>query len=231
MNKQNPIDFFTQDMARNYDEKNKKLSAISECMHFLSNLVLADIPEDANILCIGVGTGAEILSLSKHHPKWKFLGVDPSNSMLEVCQERLELAGLMGRCELLHGYVDDVPAESKFDVVLSILVGHFIKKEDRQNYYREISYRLKPHGTFINTEISFDLNSSVFPEMLKDWKQVQTLMGATPESLANLLNQLKDSLTVLPPEEVEKLLKDGGLVNPVRFFQAFMITGWHAKVS
>jgi tRNA (cmo5U34)-methyltransferase len=231
MNKQTPIDYFTQDMARNYDEKNKKLSAISECMHFLSNLVLADIPEEANILCVGVGTGAEILSLSKHHPKWTFVGVDPSNSMLEVCKERLEKAGVLDRCQLLHGYVTDVPVDSKFDVALSILVGHFIKKEDRVNYYQAMSSRVKANGTLINTEISFDLNSTTFPQMLVDWKQVQTLMGATPESLANLPNQLRDSLTVLPPEQVEKLLVESGLVNPVKFFQAFMISGWHSKVS
>lgn len=43
-----------------------------------------------------------------------------------------------------------------------------------------------PEGILVNTEISFDLDSKEFPSMLQNWKAVQQLMGATPESLANL---------------------------------------------
>ncbi len=221
--------YFAGNASRSYDEKNKNLAPIAENMHFLIRLILKDLPANARILCVGVGTGAEILSLAHVYPDWSFVGVDPSESMLEVCRERVEAAGIGDRCEFIHGYVQDVPAGERFDAVLSVLVGHFIKKEERADFYNNVHERLKFDGYFINTEISFDLESAELPYMLENWKQVQELMGANQASLDKLDHVLKNMLTVLPPSEVENLFRSSNFFMPVRFFQSFMITGWYAR--
>lgn len=222
-------DFFNHDMAKSYDEKNIKLAAISENMHFLIRLILTDAPSRARVLCIGVGTGAEILSLAKARPDWSFVGVDPSADMLEVCRARLEREGMLDRCELIQGYVDDAPQSAAFDVVLSVLVAHFVGREDRAAFYRHIHDRLRSGGWFVSTEICFDLNAAEFPPMLKNWEQVQALMGATPQSLQILPDTLRDVLSVLTPEQTEVLWRQSGFDLPVQFFQAFMIRGWYAQ--
>ncbi len=219
-------DFFNKEASLAYDEKNRKLAPIAEGMHFLIRLVLQRLPARARILCVGVGTGAEILSLAKDFPEWTFLGVDPSAEMLMVGKQRLKAAGVLDRCELVHGYVQDVAEGEEFDAAVSVLVGHFVKREERLGFYRGMASRIRPGGILVNTEISYDLNSREFPAMLKSWEQVQTLMGASPESLATLPATLKDVLTVLPPDEIESLLRIGGISVPVRFFRAFMIVGW-----
>ena len=221
--------FFTKDAAQAYDEKNKHLAPIGESMHFLIRLVLKDLPAQSRVLCVGVGTGAEILSLAQEYPKWTFVGVDPSEDMLEVCRERLEAAGIADRCELVQGYVHGIPEGESFDAVLSILVGHFVAKGERQEFYQAMVERLKPGGYLVNTELSFDLHSPEFPAMLKNWEQVQLLAGGNEESLKKLPEQLKNILTVLPPEEVETHMRDGGLSLPIRFFQAFLIVGWFGR--
>lgn len=161
------IDHFTSS-ASLYDEKNRALAPISENMHFLIRLVLRNAPAQARVLCVGVGTGAEILSLSEAFPEWTFVGVDPSIGMLDVCRKRLETAGVLSRCELVQGYVHDLPLSENFDVALSILVGHFVPRDDRLKFYQAMSQRLRTNGFLINTEISFDLNSKEFPLMLKN---------------------------------------------------------------
>lgn len=223
----NPVIDHFSNTANAYDERNQQLAPISENMHFLIRLVLKDAPAHARVLCVGVGTGAEILSLAHAFPEWKFVGVDPAQGMIDVCRERLAKAGVLGRCELVQGYVHELPAGENFDVALSILVGHFIKREERPSFYQAMSDRLYPHGILINTEISFDLNSPEFGPMLKNWQAVQKLMGATPESLASLETQLRQMLTVISPAETESILKASGIPLPVRFFQAFMICGWY----
>ena len=67
--KMNPtvIDHFT-DAARAYDEKNRHLAPITDSMHFLIRLILKNAPVQARVLCVGVGTGAEILSLACSAP-------------------------------------------------------------------------------------------------------------------------------------------------------------------
>ncbi len=222
------IDHFT-DAAKAYDEKNSQLAPIANNMHFLIRLILKDSPVRARVLCVGVGTGAEILSLSKSFPEWTFVGVDPSIGMLDVCRERLKEAGVLNRCEIIHGYVSDVPSGENFDAAMSILVGHFVKREERLSFYQAMFSRLRTNGILINTEISYDLNSQEFPLMLKSWEAVQMLMGATPDSLANLSQVLREMLTVLSPKEIESLLNQSGIQLPVRFFQAFMINGWYGK--
>jgi len=219
---------FDEEMARSYDEKNKRLAPIADCMHFLIRLALKALPNDARILCVGAGTGAEILSLAREYPGWSFVGVDPSAPMLAVCRQRLEDGGIGDRCELMQGYVQDLQTEERFDAVLSVLVGHFIKRPERLGYYEHIHGRLKRGGYFVNTEISVDLDSETFPALLKNWEQVQALMGGTAESIAALPQVLCDTLTILPPSEVEHLLRSSGFGLPVCFFQAFMIAGWYA---
>ncbi len=222
-------DFFTKDASRGYDEKNRRLAPIADGMHFLTRLVLKTLPEKSRILCVGVGTGADILALSEEYPQWSFVGVDPSAAMLDVCRERMVRYGLMDRCELVHAYVQDVPDAESFDAALSFLVGHFVKRGERLDFYQGMHRRLKRGGTFVNTEISFDLDSEEFPAMLEHWKRLQSLMGATPDSLHSLPRLLRDTLTVLAPSEAEDIMRASGFALPTRFFQAFMIAGWYAR--
>lgn len=221
-------ELFNRELADAYDRRNSALAPVSDGLHFLLRLVLADLPADARILCVGVGTGAEILSLAKANPGWSFVGVDPSEDMLAVGRHRLEQAGVLDRCRLVHGYVDDAPRDG-FDAVVSLLVAHFIKREDRLAFYSAIHDRLKPGGYFASAEISGDLDAPDFPDVLEDWKRIQVLMGATPESLAKLADTLRNALSVLSSAETEALWRAAGFPQPVPFFQAFMIRGWHAQ--
>lgn len=225
----NPPDFFSGEAALTYDERNKKLAQISDCLHFLVGLILKDLPKNSRILCVGVGTGAEILSLARNFPDWSFLALDPSQAMLDVCRDRLKGAGVANRCEFFHGYVQDLPGQERFDAVLSILVAHFVGRDQRPGFFRGMADRLRTGGYLINSEISFDLNSKEFPAMLNNWKEIQTMMGATEESLEKLPMILRDVLSVVPPAETENFFRMSGISCPVRFFQAFMICGWYGK--
>lgn len=220
-------DYFTAELARKYDERNAKLAPISGCLHFLTGLVLRKLPARARILCVGAGTGAEILALARDFPAWSFVALDPSAAMLEVCRERLTAAGVVDRCELVQGHVQDLPSGPAFDAVLSMLVAHFVKRESRAAFLRHMTDRLRSGGVLVTAELSFDLDAAEFPSMLGNWEAIQSLMGATPESLAALPAQLRDVLAVLPPAETETLLRQSGIETPVRFFQAFMISGWY----
>lgn len=224
-----PSPAFTKEHAQVYDERNSKLAPISENMHFLIRLILQDLPMRSHVLCVGVGTGAEILSLAKAFPEWTFVGVDPSDSMLEVCRERLKAAGVLNRCELIHGYVQDAPKGESFDVALSILVAHFVKRDERVSFFKNMVSRLKNGGYLVNSEISFDLDSKEFSLMWQNWEKIQLLMGATQESLANLPKLLREGLAILPNSETEDILRQSGVSTPIRFFQAFMISGWYGK--
>ncbi|MBK6920079.1 MAG: class I SAM-dependent methyltransferase [Deltaproteobacteria bacterium] len=221
-----PHDHFTPAVAQQYDERNRALAPIGEHMHFLVALLLDALPSDAEILCVGVGTGAEVLSLAAAFPGWRFVGVDPSAAMLEVCRDRLAAAGVQDRCELRHGYVHEMPDAPRFDAVLSMLVGHFVPTSERGDYYAALVQRARPGGTVVNVEVSCDLDAPELPAMLEAWAQLQRRMGAPPESLVDLPARMRSMLAILPHAAIEALLREAGIAVPVRFLQSFLITGW-----
>ena len=57
----------------------------------------------------------------------------------------------------------------------------------------------------------WQLYDNIIPLMLKNWEAVQSMMGATPESLANLPLQLREMLSVISPTETERLLNQSGI--------------------
>ena len=229
MNPSSPTPFFDQQASATYDERNRKLAPIAEGLHFLIRLLLRDLPERARVLCVGVGTGAEILSLAQAYPQWEFAGVDPSAPMLEVCQRRLAEAKVLERCRLTTGYVQDLPPGGDYDATLSILVAHFIPRHDRPEFFRQMTSRLRTGGTLVNAEISFDLNAPHADVMIAEWKKVQELMGGTPESLANLSRVLRETLTILTPAETERLIRASGIETPLPFFHSLMIQAWFGR--
>lgn len=219
---------FDRSMADRYDERNRGLAPISDNLHFLIRLALEDLPDTARVLCVGVGTGAEILSLAAARPDWSFVGVDPSDDMLSVCRARLEEAGVIDRCELIEGYVEDAPS-GPFDVVLSVLVAHFIKRQDRSAFYTAVRERVKPGGRYVTAEICQDFDAPDYPELLENWKRVQMRMGATPESLARLPGLLKAELGVISPDETRAMLAATGFASVTGLFQAVLIRGFMAQ--
>ena len=76
--------------ASSYDQQWSKMAPINDALHLLTSTVLSQLPPKANILCVGAGTGAEILSLAQKFPEWHFTAVEPSPAMLDVFRRRAE---------------------------------------------------------------------------------------------------------------------------------------------
>ena len=222
-------DFFNEEMAQAYDERNSKLAPIKDALLFSTSLLLKKLSNTSKVLCVGAGTGSEIIYLANTFPQWSFVALEPSKSMLDVCKKRVNDSGIGTRCEYVQGYVQDLPEGESFQAVLSLFVGHFVPRTERVTYFQNMIKRLHKGGYLVSAEISFDLESKEYPLMLDKWREVQTLMGGTPETLANLPTQLKEVLTVLPPSTTEEQIRQGGLSCPIRFFQALMICGWFGE--
>ena len=92
------IDSFGKERAESYDESISHLIPINENLLYLMKLILDDCPPNANLLCIGAGTGNEIIQLAQAFPQFNFTAVEPSASMLEVCTRKLEKLNLLNRC-------------------------------------------------------------------------------------------------------------------------------------
>jgi release factor glutamine methyltransferase len=82
---------------------------------------LRDFPEQApwQVLDLGVGSGAILLSILAERPAAKGLGIDVSEEALAVARENAANLGLAGRLALLRGDWTEGLAPESFDLVVS----------------------------------------------------------------------------------------------------------------
>ena len=83
--------------------------------------VLRDFPEQAawQVLDLGIGSGAILLSILAERPAARGLGVDVSEEALAVARDNAAHLGLAGRMALLRGDWTEGLAEASFDLVVS----------------------------------------------------------------------------------------------------------------
>ncbi len=232
MRRKNTVDHFDKQQAEVYDARWQALAPFSESLHLQLGLVLAELPEEARILCVGAGTGAELLALAKRFPKWRFLAVDPSEPMLEVCQRKVEESDIGDRCTFHVGYVHEISdTEELFDGATSILVSHFIvDREERLRFYREIRKRLRIGGLLVTSDLS-EAPRGQQVELMPVWLRMMQYAGATSEQVQGMLDAYQENVSMLPEEAMESLLMEGGFAQPTLFAQSLLIRSWFARAN
>lgn len=216
--------------AANYDSQWAKTASIRNCLHFLLGSMFADLPEDAHILCVGVGTGDELIYLAARNPRWTFTAVEPSGPMLDICRQRTEKEGVASRCVFHEGYLASLPAIEKYDAATCFLVSQFILEErERCQFFSDISGRLKPNGILASSDLASDVESPEYDILLHAWMNMMSGADIAPEALERMRNAYANDVGVLPPAKVMSIIESGGFELPVQFFQAGLIHAWLSK--
>lgn len=216
--------------ASSYDQKWSELAPLNGALHLLTGSVLAKLPREARILCVGAGTGAEILSLAKKFPGWHFTAVEPSAAMLGVFRSRAEKEGISTRCVFHEGYLDSLPSDGLFDAATAFLVSQFMQDRDvRCQFFQGIAGRLRPAGILISSDLAGDLAAADCQSLLSAWFHLMKGSGISSEEIERMRAAYVRDVAVLPPREVRDIIMLGGFEPPVQFFQAGLIHAWYAK--
>ena len=109
---------------------------------------MLDIPPNAAVLDIGVGTGAFAALLDTQQTR--ISGIDLSEGMLDQCRS------LHPNYELTVGTFTSVPfPDQRFDVVVSSFCFHEVEPAERLKACREVYRVLKPGGNLCLLDIMF----------------------------------------------------------------------------
>lgn len=217
-------------MAPGYDKQWERTAPINQCLYFLLESVFAALPEDARILCVGAGTGSEILHLASRFPGWRFTAVEPARGMLDVCRRRADEAGIAERCEFHEGYLDSLPAGASYQAATSFLVSQFILDQTaRSAFFEQIAERLVPGGMLASSDLSTEQDAPGYDDLLRVWQRTITPTDVSDEGLRRMKATYAKDVAVLPPAEVAAILRAGGFEAPRTFFQAGLIRAWFAR--
>lgn len=221
---------FDQKHAASYDTKFAAMAPMREVLHFLTRAILAEIPDDARVLCVGAGTGLELMDLARAFPRWRFTAVEPSAPMLDICRQKVADHGLSPRCEFHEGYLDSLPPAGPFDAATCLLVSHFITPPDeRRAFFRRIADRLQPDGVLVTADLASDTTAPAYESLLKVWLRLMRSCEVTAEEVEKMRAAYGRDVAIAPPGEVGSLLASAGFGSPVLFLQTLLIHGWYAR--
>ena len=230
MSEQKPAIVFDKEMAAVYDKRNAKFAQIRDALNFLIRTILADLPVNARILCVGVGTGTELLDLAQAFPQWQFTAVEPSAPMLDICRQRVEESGITSRCTFHEGYLDSLPLADSFDAATCLFVSHFIiQPEERSELFHQIAVRLHPQGYLINADVAYDLSASDYPGMLEIWFKMMSSAEVAAADIEKMRQAYGTVVAVLPPATVASIIAAGGFDAPVLCFQSLLMHAWYTR--
>lgn len=227
---QDEIKALFDQQAANYDTQWAKTAPLRNCLHLLLSSMFAELPEGANILCVGVGTGDELIYLATRNPGWTFTAVEPSGGMLDICRQRAEEEGVASRCTFHEGYLNALSGVQKYDAATCFLVSQFIlDKTERSGFFSEIAARLKPDGILASSDLASDVQSPEYDVLLRGWMNMMSAADISSEAMERMRKAYTNDVGVLPPEKIVEIIKAGGFELPVQFFQAGLIHAWLSK--
>jgi len=227
---QDEIKAIFDQQAAGYDAQWAKTAPIKDCLYFLLESQFAGLPRDAHILCVGVGTGAELAHLARKNTGWRFTAVEPSGPMLDMCRERAARDGFASRCHFHEGYLDSLPSVGSHDAATCFLVSQFIlDQQARSDFFREISRRLKPGGLLASSDLASDVSSSEYDVLLRAWVKMMAASDISAQAIERMRNAYSKDVGVLPPGRIASIIEAGGFDSPVQFFQAGLIHAWVSK--
>ena len=230
MNNQESAIVFDEERASTYDKRAAKLAPLRDTLHLLTRLILSDLPTDARILCVGVGTGLELIYLAQEFPQWQFTAVEPARAMLDICRQKAEEYGIVSRCTWHEGYLDSLPASAPFDAATCLLVSHFfMQQEERQKFFRQIASRLRPQGYLVSADLASDMSTTAYQALCEMWTRMLRYAEYPDTDIENFLAAHGREAAVLPPHEVASIIASSDFDPPVLFLQTLFMHAWYTQ--
>jgi len=218
--------------ASGYEEQQKKLAPIHEGLYFQLEWIFSELPQDARILCVGLGAGVELSYLASRFQSWRFTAVEPSGAMLDVCRQRAEKEGFVSRCAFHEGYVESLPDIELHDAATCFMVSQFIlDKKARSNFFREISNRLQHNGILVSADLSSLVGTPEYEALLKVWVSMLHAANVPADAIEKTHSAWAKDVAILPPDDVKSIIERGGFNSSVQFYQSGFVHAWFSRRS
>lgn len=218
--------------AFGYEEQQRKLAPVHQGLYFQLEWILSELPETARILSVGSGAGAELSYLASRFPNWRFTAVEPSGAMLEVCRQRAEQEGFISRCVFHQGFVESLPDSELHHAATCFMVSQFIlDNQARSSFFRAIAQRLEPSGILVSADLSSTVGTIDYRALPKAWVSMLHAANVPADAIERTHSAWEKDVSILPPDDVESIIKRGGFKSPVQFYQEGFVHAWFSMRS
>ena len=219
------IEVFDKERSSNYDNKISDLIPVYESLldktkdFLISNYSVKD---NLKILCVGCGTGTEIVRIAKISNNWRVYGCDPSIEMLNIAEKKIKARNLKN-AELKQGTIE-VFKDHKFDVTNLSLVLHFFEKKDKYELLSKISEVLKSDSNLIISDIYLARN---FEQKLNQLRlDISKQNTIEKDNLDYYINHIRDDIKYISDKEINEILNSLNFVKTIKTVNKYVFGQW-----
>lgn len=220
-------DFNDPRVVESYDQHIRKLIPGYELIHLQVHAMLANLlPESAEVVVVGCGTGYELAYLAQQFPLWKFCAIDPAPNMLKQAEQYIKQLKLdeQVRFILADSHVlTEMPEQ--FDAALAILVSHFVPLQHKLGFFQDIAGSLKSGGICL----SYDLMQLQYPKQGQVLKSLAQLTGLAEQQAEKMHERLTGDFHLISIEEMLELYQQAGFHQPQQYSQVINYAGIFAQ--
>lgn len=222
------VDFDTHpDLVDNYDRMPRLFNPGYDASHAMAAaLLIESMADDAQILLIGAGGGAELVRFIDSAPRWSFVATDPSAAMLD--RARAKVSANYADDRVQFETCDALTAPSgPFDAATAFLALHFVPDDGaRLECYRAIHTRLRGGAPFLL--VNGAVGEADFERELRRYVAHARLMGAEQHWIDEAMVMMRGGVHLVAPEREIELLREAGFGGIEQFYQGLWIHGWSA---
>jgi tRNA (cmo5U34)-methyltransferase len=219
-----------EDSAKYDDMMSKVFPGYEQLPLVILSYLRTRLARKAHMLDVGCGTGAILSAFASHQPEWSFVGIDPAETMLDIARNRVISIGAEKRVTLLHGTVDTLPDDPKFDVATCILVEHLLPDNGTKLLLLEgIQRRIVPGGWFVLLGLHGNLSTENAQSALAAWLEFATLQGLPEATRDNIRHRATVEDSLISEVRIQELLQKAGFEKIETFYQLQLLGGWIAR--
>lgn len=221
---------FDAKRSQGYDDRIDAMIPCYTPMQQLTEVFLGtELPENARLLVVGAGTGAEVLECGSHHAGWQITAVEPSKEMVAQGKAKSDAAGLGERVNWQTLALDQMEESDPFDGATLLLVLHFLNEEEKLNLLCEISDRLKPGAPFaVSTFVGDPTNTRT--KKIYDLAKAHALAKGLPAAeVTDKFDLTRKDIFLEPEEKIKMHLRDAGFIDVQRIAQGLAMHLWTAR--
>lgn len=224
---------FDEERAEAYDERIRRLAPGYDVLQETVASVLSTcLDDEAHLLVVGAGTGAEILTMGQAHLQWQFTAVDPSPEMLDRCRHKVEAAGLGARVHYVCDPVEAMGSDRQFDGATSIFVAHFIDEASaRRRFFRAIAERLRSEAPFVWADLFRPTSDAAFHSLWAAWREQMARAGLSADEVERTFDRIEEGISFVRTPDLEDEVTEAGFAPVVQVHQHLLWGAWMARKS
>jgi tRNA (cmo5U34)-methyltransferase len=184
-------------------------------------------PQDGTVLIVGAGGGLETRYLAGRSPGYRFVGVDPSQQMLDMARA-IATPAAGDRLTLIQGTALDAPP-GPFDAATCILVLHVIPDDGtKARTLENVHRRLKSGAPFVLVDQCIDRAASDFEHRVERYGAYALASGVDAKTVSGAKEHLRANQCVVAAGRNEELLRQAGFKEAEVFYVGMAWRGWIA---